>query len=85
MTHPTLPQHPFAVGVTLAEFTAVSTDDTWEMAFIQSTLGAVRKLANLDSLSVYFNTDCDSITASPNLLNSFHDAVSFLLLPPSFP
>lgn len=72
----TLPtQHPFAVGVTLAEFTAVSTDDTWEPAFIQSTTGTVQKLANLDSLAVYFNTDASSITDSLQLLNAFRDTV----------
>ena len=58
-------QHPFAVGATLAEFTAVSTDDTWQPVFIQSMMGAVRKLATLNSLAVYFNTDSQSITESP--------------------
>ncbi|KAF8311204.1 hypothetical protein DL93DRAFT_2229838 [Clavulina sp. PMI_390] len=70
-----VPGHPFAVGVTLAEFTAVSTDDTWEAAFIQSTSGAVRKLGNLDSLAVYFNTDSASITDSPRLLDAFRDSI----------
>ena len=51
------PGHPFAVGFTLEEFSAVSTDENWNPTFIQSTSGNTHKLATLGSLSVYWNTD----------------------------
>ncbi|KAF8640890.1 hypothetical protein AX17_000538 [Amanita inopinata Kibby_2008] len=52
-----VPGHPFASGVTLAEFTAVSVDDQWQPVFIESTAGAVHKLAKLSFLALYFDTD----------------------------
>ncbi|KAJ7487596.1 vacuolar protein sorting-associated protein 13 [Mycena galericulata] len=55
------PKHPFAAGVTLAGFTAVSVNDKWQAAFIESTAGAIHKLANLQSLAVYFDTDSPSM------------------------
>ncbi|KAJ7783787.1 vacuolar protein sorting-associated protein 13 [Mycena maculata] len=56
-----VPGHPFAAGVTLAGFTAVSVNDHWQAAFIESTAGAIHKLANLQSLAVYFDTDSPSM------------------------
>ncbi|KAJ7038206.1 vacuolar protein sorting-associated protein 13 [Mycena alexandri] len=56
-----VPGHPFAAGVTLAGFTAVSVNDKWQAAFIESTAGAIHKLANLQSLAVYFDTDSASM------------------------
>ncbi|CAK5280530.1 unnamed protein product [Mycena citricolor] len=38
-----VPGHPFAAGVTLAGFTAVSVNDHWQAAFIESTAGAIHK------------------------------------------
>jgi hypothetical protein len=37
-------QHPFAAGLTISEFKAVSTDGNWVEAFIQSSLGGVHKV-----------------------------------------
>lgn len=54
-----VPQHPFAVGVTVTELSAVSTDSKWEPTFIQSTSGTSHKLAVLNSLAVYWNTDAE--------------------------
>ncbi|TQS37082.1 hypothetical protein Golomagni_02454 [Golovinomyces magnicellulatus] len=51
------PGHPFAVGVTLQEFSAVSTDSDWKPKFIQNSVGSSHKLANLGALAVYWNTD----------------------------
>ncbi|OJJ40573.1 hypothetical protein ASPWEDRAFT_220427 [Aspergillus wentii DTO 134E9] len=53
------PGHPFAVGVTLKELSAVSTDSDWKPTFIQSTSGTTHKLATLGALSVYWDTDAD--------------------------
>lgn len=53
------PGHPFAVGFTLKELSAVSTDSDWKPTFIQSTSGTTHKLAILGALSVYWNTDAE--------------------------
>ena len=53
------PGHPFAIGLTLKEMSAVSTDSDWRPTFIQSTSGSTNKLAVLNSLAFYWNTDTD--------------------------
>ena len=53
------PGHPFAVGLTLKEMSAVSTDGDWRPTFIQSTSGTTHKLAVLNALAFYWNTDAD--------------------------
>lgn len=55
------PDHPFAVGVTLAEFVAVSTDENWVETFINNTQKALHKIARLSSLALYFDTDVGTI------------------------
>ncbi|KAL4070939.1 vacuolar protein sorting-associated protein 13 [Scleroderma citrinum] len=60
-----VPGHPFAVGLTLASFNASSVNERWEPAFIESTAGAIHKLANLSSLAVYFDTDSQSVAGLP--------------------
>ncbi|KZT30580.1 vacuolar protein sorting-associated protein 13 [Neolentinus lepideus HHB14362 ss-1] len=57
--------HPFAAGLTLAGFSAVSTNENWEAAFIESAVGAIHKLAKLRSLAVYFDTDSESMAGLP--------------------
>ena len=51
------PGHPFALGVTLKEMSAVSTDANWTPTFIQSTSETTHKLAVLNALAFYWNTD----------------------------
>ncbi|KAI9040945.1 membrane morphogenesis protein VPS13 [Aspergillus affinis] len=53
------PGHPFAVGITLKELSAVSTDSEWNPTFIQSTSETTHKLAILGALSAYWNTDAE--------------------------
>ncbi len=53
------PGHPFAVGFTLKEMSAVSTDSEWRPTFIQSNSGTTHKLAVLNSLAVYWNSDAE--------------------------
>ena len=53
------PGHSFALGATLGEFSAVSTDGQWKPTFIQNTSQTTHKLATLASLAVYWNTDSD--------------------------
>jgi len=49
--------HPFALGLTIKELSAVSTDSDWKPSFIQSTSGTTNKLATLGELAFYWNTD----------------------------
>lgn len=51
------PGHPFALGVTLEEFSAISTDGEWKPAFISDSGKTTHKLATLEALAVYWNTD----------------------------
>jgi vacuolar protein sorting-associated protein 13A/C len=51
------PGHPFALGVTLEEFSAVSTDGEWRPTFIQDSRKTSHKLATLGALAVYWDTD----------------------------
>lgn len=51
------PGHPFALGLTLEEFSAVSTDAGWKPSYIQNSAGETHKLATLGSLAIYWNTD----------------------------
>ncbi|KAI9686492.1 MAG: hypothetical protein M1822_003503 [Bathelium mastoideum] len=51
------PGHPFAVGVTLREISAVSTDENWKPTFIQNSSGTTHKLATLGALAVYWDSD----------------------------
>ena len=53
------PGHPFALGVTLEEFSAVSTDGQWKPTFITNSSNSTQKLAKLEALAVYWNTDTD--------------------------
>lgn len=59
-----VPDHQFSIGVSLEELSAVSTNDKWEPSFIQDTKSVTHKLATLNSLSVYWNTDSESICNS---------------------
>ncbi|KXH52336.1 hypothetical protein CNYM01_02152 [Colletotrichum nymphaeae SA-01] len=53
------PGHPFALGVTLEEFSAVSTDGQWKPTFVQDSTKSTHKLATLGALAVYWNTDTE--------------------------
>lgn len=53
------PGHPFALGVTLDEFSAMSTDGEWKPMFIQDPTKTTHKLATLGALAVYWNTDTE--------------------------
>ncbi|KAI8978652.1 hypothetical protein BDB01DRAFT_799548 [Pilobolus umbonatus] len=53
--------HLFAAGITLKELSALSTDGNWEAKFISEHSNTINKLASLESLSVYWNTDTRSL------------------------
>ena len=74
------PGHPFALGVTLEEFSAVSTDGQWKPTFIQDSGDVTNKLATLGALAVYWNTDTDLMgtgreTASSDEVMAYEDMV----------
>ncbi|ATY65465.1 vacuolar sorting-associated vps13 [Cordyceps militaris] len=68
------PGHPFALGLTLEEFSAVSTDGQWKPTFIQDSSHVTHKLATLGALAVYWNTDT-SLYADQDLDNIPRDEV----------
>ncbi len=51
------PGHPYALGLTLQEFSAVSTDGDWKPTLIQGQAETTHKLAKLGALAFYWNTD----------------------------
>ena len=53
------PGHPFAIGLTLKEMSAVSTDSNWTPTFVQSASENTHKLAVLNSLALYWNSDAE--------------------------
>ncbi|KAI8610486.1 hypothetical protein BC830DRAFT_1069804 [Chytriomyces sp. MP71] len=52
---------PLSVGITLSEFSAASTDENWNEAFIHEEVGLIHKLVRLESLAVYFNTEAKTL------------------------
>lgn len=56
-----VPGHPFSLGFTLEELSAVSTDNEWRPKFVQEPSDISRKLATLNSLAIYWNTDTQFI------------------------
>jgi vacuolar protein sorting-associated protein 13A/C len=93
------PGHPFALGFTLEEFSAVSADGQWTPSFIQDSSTATHKLATLGALAVYWNTDTelfssgretishgDMVDKFKSMLGKIHDSDSsnqFILKPVS--
>ncbi|KAJ1978459.1 Vacuolar protein sorting-associated protein 13 [Dimargaris xerosporica] len=67
------PDHRFAMGITLSELSAVSTDEHWNVKFIDDPFQDVHKLLRLGHLAVYFNSDLTSLAgqALPEFLQSF--------------
>ncbi|KAJ3494408.1 hypothetical protein NLG97_g4098 [Lecanicillium saksenae] len=68
------PGHPFALGLTLEEFSAISTDGQWKPTFIQDSSNVTHKLATLGALAVYWNTDT-SLFADQDLENTPREQV----------
>lgn len=56
-----LTENPYSLGLTLAELSAVSTDENWEPSFISITQSLTRKLLLLKKFACYMNTESKSI------------------------
>ncbi|EIW72804.1 hypothetical protein TREMEDRAFT_25659 [Tremella mesenterica DSM 1558] len=76
------PEHPFAAGLSLDEFKAVSTDENWVEAFIHDSVKGVHKLVKLSALSVYFDTDTGSIDKGSDDRQGTIDALKEMLASP---
>lgn len=59
------PQKPFAVGLTLSNLSAVSTDENWVEAFIEDSKAPTHKLLKLDSLALYWTPSSESFMNLP--------------------
>ncbi len=71
------PGHPFAAGLTLEGFDAVSTDEEWQPTFIQSTSDTTHKLAALKSLAVYWDTDSELLSSGRGSQEGIDDEKGF--------
>ena len=54
------PGHPFAVGLTLSEISAKSTDAKWVEQYVADAVDRIYKLAKLNNLSLYWIPDSES-------------------------
>ncbi|KAI9502126.1 hypothetical protein BX070DRAFT_20733 [Coemansia spiralis] len=55
------PDHMFAVGATLSELSAVSTDEEWHQTFLHDSGSIIHKLLKLSQFSIYWDTECESM------------------------
>ncbi|KAJ1666119.1 Vacuolar protein sorting-associated protein 13 [Coemansia sp. RSA 1646] len=55
------PDHMFAVGATLNELSAVSTDEEWRDTFLHDSSSVIHKMLKLSQFSVYWDTDCETM------------------------
>ncbi|KAF8453095.1 hypothetical protein BGX38DRAFT_1249760 [Terfezia claveryi] len=73
------PGHPFALGLTLEEFSAVSTNENWEPAFVHENVPVTHKLARLGSLAIYWNTDANHFggqSTHDEVIQAFHNLIA---------
>ncbi|KAI8929325.1 hypothetical protein BC831DRAFT_410850 [Entophlyctis helioformis] len=66
---------PFSVGITLADLSAVSTDENWKEGFVQVEHGCIYKLLRLSHFGIYWATDSVSYAASADKAAVFRDAI----------
>ncbi|KAJ2693975.1 Vacuolar protein sorting-associated protein 13 [Coemansia sp. IMI 209128] len=71
------PEHLFAVGATLGELSAVSTDDEWRQAFLHDSGSVIRKMLKLAQFSMYWDTNCQTMQGLDHqtLIRSFAEAI----------
>ncbi|KAG0226679.1 hypothetical protein BGW42_003469 [Actinomortierella wolfii] len=72
------PEHPFSAGLTLSKLSAVSTDGEWTPTFIHDEANTIHKLATLESLALYWNTDTRSLAgkSKDESLKEFIDLIA---------
>ncbi|KAH8555467.1 hypothetical protein BGW37DRAFT_419803 [Umbelopsis sp. PMI_123] len=67
---------PFAAGVTLGELSAISTNTQWVPTFISEATNTIHKLATLESLSVYWNTNSKSLAGKEDAMSAFSELIT---------
>lgn len=72
------PDNPFAVGITLSEVSALSTDENWQEALTNQASDVIRKLLTLNSLGIYWDTNAQSLGGKPinEAIKIFMDEIS---------
>ena len=70
------PGHPFAMGLTLEEFSALSCDGDWKPTFIQTSSTVTHKLATLGALAMYWNTDSELFGNGREAQTEGHDPLT---------
>lgn len=72
------PGNPFSIGLTLSELSATSVDSDWQSTFVQNSGDSSYKLAKLDSLAIYWNTDTVSLAGKTqeDFLETFRKLIS---------
>ncbi|CCG84915.1 protein of unknown function [Taphrina deformans PYCC 5710] len=72
------PGNPFSVGLTLSELSATSVDRNWQPTFVQSSENSSYKLAKLQSLALYWNTDTQSLAGKTqdDFIKTFGELIS---------
>lgn len=60
------PGNPFSVGLTLSNLSAVSTDSTWNEAFLEDPKAPTHKLLKMDSLAMYWTPSSESLLNLPS-------------------
>ncbi|KAJ2597508.1 Vacuolar protein sorting-associated protein 13 [Coemansia sp. RSA 1721] len=71
------PDHMFAVGATLSELSAVSTDEEWRQAFLHDSGSVIRKMLKLAQFSMYWDTECETMQGlgHESLIKRFSEAI----------
>lgn len=69
--------NPYAIGITLDELSAISTDENWKHTFISVSNQLTHKLLTLKSLCCYWNTETESIYTDNHeeLLGKFKNSI----------
>ncbi|KAI8968414.1 hypothetical protein BDF20DRAFT_896210, partial [Mycotypha africana] len=67
--------HRFAAGITLKELSAITTDEKWIPNTISDVVKTVHKLATLESLSVYWDTNASTL-AELNGYDKFQELIA---------
>lgn len=76
---------PFAIGVTLSNFSVHTTDVNWNKTLVSQSLTEIFKLAQLESLAVYMNCDCKLFQeySNDNYLVMFRESIATKTMKPS--
>ncbi|XP_070507341.1 intermembrane lipid transfer protein Vps13 isoform X3 [Chironomus tepperi] len=77
--------NPFAIGITLSNFSVHTTDFDWNKTLISQSMSEIFKVAQLESLAVYMNCDCKLFQeySQDNYLVMFRESIATKAMKPS--